>query len=133
MLAVDEDEEEDAELFCICQLPHEDGYEYIGCDECEQWFHFACVGVDQVEAATWIESYVCDACAERTGRATKRRSADHPLVQLALEAERDALPFTQQPAEPSGIVLTMRTMQSESGTTGYEIVASRTDISNGSS
>ena len=34
---------------------------YIGCDECQDWFHGRCVGVTQQDADR-LETYVCPRC-----------------------------------------------------------------------
>ena len=36
---------------------------YVGCDECEDWFHPACVGISQQEAEAQ-DSYICPGCQE---------------------------------------------------------------------
>lgn len=34
---------------------------YVGCDECEDWFHPACVGITQEEAEA-TDIYICPQC-----------------------------------------------------------------------
>lgn len=46
--------------YCICQRPYE-GF-MIGCDECDDWFHGACVGVSQARADK-VSKYLCVRCS----------------------------------------------------------------------
>ncbi|MES9883655.1 MAG: hypothetical protein ABW185_22615, partial [Sedimenticola sp.] len=48
------------ELYCLCRGPHR-GQFMIQCDTCEEWFHGACVNVDEEEAKD-IDQYVCPRC-----------------------------------------------------------------------
>ena len=49
------------ELFCICQTPYDESKFYIGCDECGDWLHGACVGINPDDAQN-IDSYFCPRC-----------------------------------------------------------------------
>ncbi|KAI9273698.1 hypothetical protein BY458DRAFT_507924 [Sporodiniella umbellata] len=46
-------------LYCICQQPY-NGKPMVQCDQCEDWFHCACVHFDpeEQEDVDWI----CDGC-----------------------------------------------------------------------
>ena len=51
-------------LYCICQCPHDDVSEMIGCDapDCRlEWFHFECVGILVPPKGQWF----CPECRER--------------------------------------------------------------------
>ena len=51
-------------LYCICQSPHDDVSEMIGCDapDCPvEWFHFECVGIMVPPEGQWY----CNACSKR--------------------------------------------------------------------
>ena len=40
--------EEDVELFCYCQTPHDNSIPYVGCDDVHykyKWIHFTCAKV----------------------------------------------------------------------------------------
>ncbi|XP_046566019.1 inhibitor of growth protein 4-like [Haliotis rubra] len=50
--------------YCICNKP-DDGKLMIGCDQCDQWFHGACVGISRKIAQT-LDKYICPHC--QTGR-----------------------------------------------------------------
>ncbi len=59
-------------LYCVCQCPHDDVSEMIGCDgpECRlEWFHFECVGIMVPPKGKWY----CPECTERF-RIKDRRS-----------------------------------------------------------
>jgi len=36
--------EEPTRLYCLCKSA--DDNNMIGCDRCEEWYHFGCVGID---------------------------------------------------------------------------------------
>ena len=58
---------------------------YIGCDRCNEWFHGACVGIEEKDAAH-IESYLCAQC---------RDAAPPPSTSVE---EPAALPMQQAPS-----------------------------------
>jgi len=39
----------------------DDGYGMIGCDQCDKWYHYECVGIREQEAVNMGE-YICDEC-----------------------------------------------------------------------
>ena len=51
---------EDLQLYCICQKEWEDGVRYFGCDYCDDWVHPQCVGIPA--DAQGIERYKCPKC-----------------------------------------------------------------------
>ena len=63
-------------LYCVCRQPYDARRPMVGCDECDGWFHFECVGLvppsemgDEVDAeAAAPERYRCEACCARAGR-----------------------------------------------------------------
>ena len=58
---------EDEPLYCICRRPHHStDSTMIGCDECNDWFHIVCVGVDQADVEALADSrWECPPCAEK--------------------------------------------------------------------
>ncbi|KAI9750063.1 MAG: hypothetical protein M4579_006615 [Chaenotheca gracillima] len=58
------DEEDDGtEVFCICRRPDNHTW-MIGCDGgCEDWFHGACVDIEE-EDGDLIDKYICPNCAQ---------------------------------------------------------------------
>jgi hypothetical protein len=46
--------------YCICRRPYE-GF-MIGCDDCDEWFHGACIGVSETRADR-VDKYVCIRCS----------------------------------------------------------------------
>jgi len=68
--AVSEAESPEGELYCVCRLPNT-GEAMICCEECEEWYHFRCIGMTAAEAAR-TDHYVCAACREK---ALGKRSA----------------------------------------------------------
>ncbi|XP_041363891.1 uncharacterized protein LOC121379372 [Gigantopelta aegis] len=59
------------QLHCICKTPLDDGKFYVGCDQCQGWFHGSCVGVTE-KMAKRIDSYTCPHCLSRK-KTTKRK------------------------------------------------------------
>ena len=55
-------EVENTDLLCICKKP-DDGKLMIQCDECDDWFHGACVGVTK-ELADTLVTYICPRCQQ---------------------------------------------------------------------
>ena len=51
---------------------------YIGCDQCQDWFHGTCVGVSKQEADE-METYVCPTCK-------RKGSVDSVISQKVLDA-----------------------------------------------
>jgi hypothetical protein len=56
-------EEDPNELHCICRQPS-DGRFMICCDQCEMWFHIACLGLEQ-RVAEKLEEYLCSKCGDK--------------------------------------------------------------------
>lgn len=53
------------ELFCICKQPYDQKKFYVGCDECQDWFHPECVGTTRHAIETTEASYICPKCRNR--------------------------------------------------------------------
>lgn len=49
------------ELFCVCRRPDHGGELMIGCDGCEEWFHFTCMKMNQ-ENQLLIDKFFCKFC-----------------------------------------------------------------------
>lgn len=62
--------EQPKELFCICQAPQDDDLFYLGCDECGEWFHPDCLGMDAEMAriAASQPQWACYRCSPGTSR-----------------------------------------------------------------
>ena len=50
-------------LYCICKSQWEDGIRYIGCDNCDGWFHPSCVGVTKNMIQT--TNFICPPCSSQ--------------------------------------------------------------------
>ncbi|KAG0149966.1 hypothetical protein CROQUDRAFT_652943 [Cronartium quercuum f. sp. fusiforme G11] len=71
---MNEPDEADDALYCIC-LGHDDHTPMIQCEECENWFHFACIQLDPSEASV-IQAFYCDVC-EASGSGKTHISTQH--------------------------------------------------------
>ncbi|XP_052851307.1 CXXC-type zinc finger protein 1-like isoform X2 [Drosophila gunungcola] len=54
------------ELYCICRQSHANGF-MICCDNCNEWFHGACIGVTDEKGHTY-DSFYCKRCRLRNSR-----------------------------------------------------------------
>lgn len=61
-------------LYCICRTADESAT-MIGCDKCDEWYHFECVGIDQTQIPD-IESYefICPACQKKQSKQQQLQS-----------------------------------------------------------
>ncbi|XP_076469256.1 lysine-specific demethylase phf2-like isoform X2 [Babylonia areolata] len=71
-------EAEGPPVYCICRKPYDDAF-MIECDECKDWFHGSCVGV-QEHLAAQIERYHCPLCEKKHGPLTLK---ERPLYDPA--------------------------------------------------
>ncbi|KAJ6493534.1 hypothetical protein C8R47DRAFT_975143 [Mycena vitilis] len=55
-------------IYCLCRTG-DDGSPMVYCEECDEWYHFACVGLNE-DTAGDIVIFVCKPCEEKTGRRT---------------------------------------------------------------
>ena len=54
------------ELYCMCMQPNVNSY--LACDQCGEWYHFDCIGIDEVpiDQAHCLH-YICQICEEING------------------------------------------------------------------
>uniref|UniRef100_A0A8C6NML6 PHD finger protein 8 n=1 Tax=Nothobranchius furzeri TaxID=105023 RepID=A0A8C6NML6_NOTFU len=64
-------------LYCLCRLPYDVTRFMIECDNCQDWFHGSCVGVEENKAVE-IDLYHCPNCQVTHGPSVmrKRRGAN---------------------------------------------------------
>lgn len=55
-------EENEDELFCVCQQPYNVDTAMISCDTCTEWYHLKCVSLSQ-SAAHNLKKYTCPVCS----------------------------------------------------------------------
>ena len=55
------------DLYCLCRQPYQNGIFMIGCDQCDDWYHPACVGLTE-QQANKIKKYICPRCCKRDGK-----------------------------------------------------------------
>jgi hypothetical protein len=59
-------EEDEHELYCLCQQPYNVDTIMIACDTCGDWYHMKCVGLTQAAAKT-LKKYACPTCSAVRG------------------------------------------------------------------
>ncbi|KAI9146179.1 PLU-1-like protein-domain-containing protein [Paraphysoderma sedebokerense] len=52
--------------YCLCQMPYSYEMDYIGCDQCNDWFHIGCVNVTN-EISDTTANYTCPVCCLKNG------------------------------------------------------------------
>uniref|UniRef100_A0A3P8UG40 PHD finger protein 8 n=1 Tax=Cynoglossus semilaevis TaxID=244447 RepID=A0A3P8UG40_CYNSE len=67
-------------VYCLCRLPYDVTRFMIECDNCQDWFHGSCVGVEEDKAAE-IDLYHCPNCQVTHGPSVmrKRRGANKQI------------------------------------------------------
>ncbi|EJT97550.1 hypothetical protein DACRYDRAFT_119232 [Dacryopinax primogenitus] len=70
----EEDKEKDDRLYCVCETLYDEERFMIGCDKCDNWYHPACVGLEE-EQADLIDKFFCPRCiaADATLNTTHKR------------------------------------------------------------
>ncbi|KAL5103995.1 Nucleosome-remodeling factor subunit BPTF [Taenia crassiceps] len=60
----------DKGIYCLCKKPYDPSQAYIGCDLCQDWFHFTCVGLEPgTSAAALGDSWLCPECQRAEDKA----------------------------------------------------------------
>ena len=85
-------EEDERDLYCVCQQPYNVDTAMISCDSCEEWYHCRCIGLTQTTARS-IKMYICPVCLavrgsekeleQALGRTRRTRWATPPHPQVA--------------------------------------------------
>lgn len=72
---VEDEEEEDTTLYCICQRQADDVEGgMIMCDRCDQWYHYRCMGITEADVEL-VDQFICPPCHEVTGESTTYKAA----------------------------------------------------------
>lgn len=59
----EESDESDSGPYCICRGP--DNHRFmIACDQCEDWFHGDCIGMDKYTGENLVQRYICPNCTD---------------------------------------------------------------------
>ena len=83
--------EDRGERYCICRGPSDGSY-MIGCDLCEEWFHGACVNVDEATGAL-IGSIAAGAPPPTRGGAAALAAASMAGFECPLCAQKRLVPY----------------------------------------
>ncbi|KAH4078178.1 hypothetical protein HBI56_226790 [Parastagonospora nodorum] len=52
-----------------------DGEQWIGCDGCKEWYHYACAGFNSEREVRDVNKFYCDPCRPKFGETTKVRKS----------------------------------------------------------
>ncbi|EAS03088.2 PHD zinc finger protein (macronuclear) [Tetrahymena thermophila SB210] len=55
-------EDDDEKLYCYCQKPYNEGEFMIQCQNCEEWFHFECIGYIGTDTEAEDIDFFCNEC-----------------------------------------------------------------------
>jgi len=96
---------ESEQIYCLCRQPYDDSQFYIGCENCEDWFHGRCIGVLQAEAES-IEEYICPKCDPNSklnyANLKQLTSQDYELIRKtfkSIQTNKNSIPF-KDPVDP---------------------------------
>eukprot|EP01038_Epipyxis_sp_PR26KG_P011825 gene11825-15825_t len=78
--------------FCICNEKYDSSRDMVCCDECIEWFHNSCVGLDTNEALQ-LDKYVCNSCT-----ATIKANKQVPKAMKDKNKEKDYRSYCNQSA-----------------------------------
>lgn len=91
-------EEEDPNICPICEnrndptKPNDKKNRMIGCDgECDKWFHWSCVGINQTNKPGKDDDWFCKKCSSKKGEAGEWKPEEEDAPTL------DVLPLRDQP------------------------------------
>ena len=54
-------EDDEHDLYCVCQQPYDADSAMISCDNCEEWYHCSCISISPATARS-IKKYTCPLC-----------------------------------------------------------------------
>ncbi|KAL4493484.1 hypothetical protein ABPG72_007492 [Tetrahymena utriculariae] len=57
-----QEEDDDEKLYCYCQKPYNEGEFMIQCQNCEEWFHFECIGYIGTDTEAENIDFCCNEC-----------------------------------------------------------------------
>jgi F-box/leucine-rich repeat protein 10/11 len=106
---------EQPELICAACKSSEsevkvgDGEQWIGCDGCKEWYHYACAGFNSEREVRDVNKFYCDPCRPKFGDTTSR-STDAPRRYNSNLAQRFASPLesTQRLTTPVSMKVSSR-------------------------
>lgn len=74
---------EQPELICAACKSSEsetkvgDGEQWIGCDGCKEWYHYACAGFNSEREVREVNKFYCEPCKPKFGETTSRSADTH--------------------------------------------------------
>eukprot|EP00884_Botryococcus_braunii_P010330 jgi/Botrbrau1/19299/Bobra.0073s0042.1 len=105
--AGDDSDEDEHDLYCLCQQPYNVDTAMVKCDACTEWFHLKCMGLTQ-SAARSIKKYNCPLCEALRGNKqaletalAKTRRTRRPLREKLLTLTKTAGLLSCEVAEQS--------------------------------
>ena len=76
------------DLYCLCRQPYQNGIFMIGCDQCDDWYHPACVGLTEPQANK-IKKYICPRCCKRDGKPYPHGDVKGGVVTATVDKMKD--------------------------------------------
>ncbi|GJE86068.1 PHD-type domain-containing protein [Phanerochaete sordida] len=58
---VEDEQEVDDRLYCICRTPYDEDRVMIACDRCDEWYHTQCVKMPDLEVDL-VDQFICPIC-----------------------------------------------------------------------
>ncbi|ORX38412.1 hypothetical protein BD324DRAFT_649781 [Kockovaella imperatae] len=98
---------DDDAVYCICRKPYRDEDEdviMVACDNCDDWFHPACVGIDE-KKLDLLDIYICAQCEPKTPlrtsykRVCRREHCDKSLTDAKQKYCSSACAFRHMAAQ----------------------------------
>ncbi|KIM24052.1 hypothetical protein M408DRAFT_331973 [Serendipita vermifera MAFF 305830] len=92
----EDDEEDDKRLYCVCRELYDNRF-MLGCDNCDEWFHPPCLGMEDFQCDL-LEHFYCASCRKvdpslkTTWRIRCANGQQHPYPDTADACWKAALP-----------------------------------------
>jgi TATA-binding protein-associated factor Taf7 len=125
-------------LFCVCRTKYDNDRFYLGCENCNDWFHGRCVGVTEGQAEA-IDAFICPPCEKKTGkittyldpkqdRASRRKKKDDEAEELSEAASSSsASSASSEESEPEESVrpLLLSRIKKKGGKIQWKVIPPR--------
>ena len=111
-------------LYCVCQKPwkEEEGDNMVFCENCCQWLHYSCLGIEKEKVVAAVDKFICFQCAMLLFVNAESSKYDHSSVTLTQKLEIDRLSgeIKQLNQQLSSVESDLRSEQEKSATLSKE-------------